>query len=108
VTKRIVEAGKDLGKPGKPFIVTVSYEAYFAKKREEEEEPEEEEEEEEEKEPMEENTDEADQVEQVEKRRVEADGPVKIEYVDTGKASGKGWKKDSGRRPGYNTKRKKF
>ena len=30
VTKRIVEPGQNLGKPGKPFVVKVAIRGYFA------------------------------------------------------------------------------
>eukprot|EP00352_Strombidinopsis_acuminata_P005433 CAMPEP_0176358296 /NCGR_PEP_ID=MMETSP0126-20121128/15446_1 /TAXON_ID=141414 ORGANISM="Strombidinopsis acuminatum, Strain SPMC142" /NCGR_SAMPLE_ID=MMETSP0126 /ASSEMBLY_ACC=CAM_ASM_000229 /LENGTH=148 /DNA_ID=CAMNT_0017712391 /DNA_START=34 /DNA_END=480 /DNA_ORIENTATION=+ len=33
VVKRILEVGADLGKPGRPFVVTVSYKGYFAKEK---------------------------------------------------------------------------
>jgi len=33
VTKKILEVGQDLGKPGRPFVVRVSYIGYFAKTR---------------------------------------------------------------------------
>ena len=33
VVKKILEVGKDLGKPGRPFVVTVSYIGYFAKEK---------------------------------------------------------------------------
>ena len=35
VVKTILEVGENIGKPGKPFIVTVSYIGYFAKADEE-------------------------------------------------------------------------
>lgn len=37
VVKEILEVGQDLGKPGRPFIVTVSLEGYFAKEESAEE-----------------------------------------------------------------------
>lgn len=33
VTKRIIEPGQHLGKPGKPFVVRVIVKGYFAKRR---------------------------------------------------------------------------
>lgn len=30
VVKEILECGQDLGKPGRPFVVTVTMKAYFA------------------------------------------------------------------------------
>ena len=32
--KEILEVGENIGKPGKPYLVTVSIEGYFAKPRE--------------------------------------------------------------------------
>jgi hypothetical protein len=33
VTKRIIEPGQNLGKPGKPYIVSITIKGYFAKSK---------------------------------------------------------------------------